>query len=372
MRRLLKFLKRIRRFTVEDFVFYMRAPDKKGLGQQWRDLKYLYRCYGIPPYQYITHALYLQEFQGDIGCFLPPELLRRFRDSLNPRQCWVNAVDKQKFVALMMRANLPVVKVLARITRERHIVTLDGNGCSFQQLLSWLFDSGQGEIFLKPQTSGSGMGAFRAKVVGDHLLIDSLEIDEDKFFTMLFANGRYDCYLVQPLIIQHPLLHNINPSSVNTIRIDTLVIGDNIVHNGAYSRIGAGTSHVDNSSQGGLWCAIDLETGKLAPTAMTMTKFGRHSFRTHPVTGCKFEEITLPYWEETKQLVCSGARMLLPMRSLGWDVAITEHGPVLVETNQDYMIALLQEAVQGLRDTPLGRQAIACFSRQISSPASES
>jgi len=372
MRSLLKLLKRIRRFTVEDFVFYIRAPDKKGLRQQLRELRYLYQCYGFPPYQYITHALYLREFQGDIGCFLPPELLHRFRDSLNPQQCWGNALDKQKFADLMMRANLPVVKVLARITHERSIATLNGNGCSFQQLLSWLFDSDQREIFLKPATSGSGMGAFRAKVAGDHLLVDSREIDEDKFFTMLFANGRYDCYLVQPLIIQHPLLTRINPSSVNTIRIDTLVIDDNIVHNGAYFRIGTGTSHVDNNSQGGLWCAIDLETGKLAPTAMTMTKFGRHSFRTHPVTGCKFEGITLPYWEETKQVVCSGARVLLPMRSLGWDVAITEHGPVLVETNQDYAIALLQEAVQGLRDTPLGSQAIAFFGRRRSSPASVS
>ena len=41
----------------------------------------------------------------------------------------------------------------------------------------------------------------------------------------------------------------------------------------------------------------------------------------------------LPLWEEAKSLVARAATLFLPMRCIGWDVALTPSGPALIEAN---------------------------------------
>jgi hypothetical protein len=56
----------------------------------------------------------------------------------------------------------------------------------------------------------------------------------------------------------------------------------------------------------------------------------------HPVTGVAFDGFQLPYWAEVRDLVTRGARAFEKLPALGWDVAIAEDGPILIETNWQF------------------------------------
>lgn len=87
--------------------------------------------------------------------------------------------------------------------------------------------------------------------------------------------------LLEPCVVQHPALAALCPTSVNTLRIATL-LGDKkqgVVY--AYIRIGNG-GVVDNVDQGGMAAPIDLETGTIS--GVGADKKGNR-FQTHPMTG---------------------------------------------------------------------------------------
>ncbi len=53
----------------------------------------------------------------------------------------------------------------------------------------------------------------------------------------------------------------------------------------------------------------------------------------HPDTGVVFDGFRLPFWSEAMELVKTGQRCFPNLRTLGWDVALTENGPVIIEAN---------------------------------------
>ena len=53
----------------------------------------------------------------------------------------------------------------------------------------------------------------------------------------------------------------------------------------------------------------------------------------HPDTGTLIEGFQLPHWESAKRLVLRAHEALERIAVVGWDVAILEDGPVIVEGN---------------------------------------
>ena len=58
-------------------------------------------------------------------------------------------------------------------------------------------------------------------------------------------------------------------------------------------------------------------------------------FETHPLTGIPFMGFQVPLWDEALDMVRKAARKAYGYNChwIGWDVAITPDGPVLVEGN---------------------------------------
>ena len=135
--------------------------------------------------------------------------------------------------------------------------------------------------------------------------------------------------ILEELVVQHPVMAGMCPTSVNTIRIATL-LGDKqqgIVY--AFLRIGNGNV-MDNVDCGGMAARVDLETGSLLTVAAD--KAG-HVYDHHPMTGTPIIGFTIPYWEEAKAMCLKAMKKVPQMRFIAWDVAITEKGPVFIEGN---------------------------------------
>ena len=146
--------------------------------------------------------------------------------------------------------------------------------------------------------------------------------------------------LVEEYIIQHPELNRICSSSVNSIRVATIssrshpVTPDGAHMDIAYAalRIGGGNSVVDNFHSGGMAVAIDLDTGVVLTDAANMEG---EFFKVHPVSGVEFKGFVVPYFKEALALVREAHEKTGIEGYLGWDIAISEKGPMLVEINHN-------------------------------------
>lgn len=135
--------------------------------------------------------------------------------------------------------------------------------------------------------------------------------------------------ILEEMVIQHPVMAAMCPTSVNTCRIATL-LGDKqqgIVY--AFLRIGNGKV-MDNVDCGGMAARIDLESGELKTVGAD--KAG-NTYEKHPITGTPIIGFRIPYWEEAKAMCLEAAKKVPQMRFVAWDVAITENGPTFIEGN---------------------------------------
>lgn len=138
--------------------------------------------------------------------------------------------------------------------------------------------------------------------------------------------------LLEELIRQHDDVSAIYPNAINTVRVCTIKGDDGKVHI-VFScmRFGRGESSVDNFNSGGMSAVVDLQTGKL--TGSAIDKSG-HLFAAHPDTKSVFDGFAIPYWNEIKATVTAAAQKSGFIRYIGWDIAVTPHGPVIVEGNE--------------------------------------
>lgn len=156
---------------------------------------------------------------------------------------------------------------------------------------------------------------------------------------------RHNYDLQEEFIEQHSELMRLSPSAVNTIRIFTqLDEYDNVCVLGCRLRISV-NSHVDNMAAGNLAASIDENSG-------VVNGLGHYSDITkapeefHPITKIKIPGFQIPFWKETLGLAKEAALWHKENRSIGWDIAITETGPTLIEGNHDWCKLLWQLPVQ--------------------------
>ena len=134
-------------------------------------------------------------------------------------------------------------------------------------------------------------------------------------------------FLVEETIIQHDYLNKINPVVVNNLRIVTL-LKDDIVHLIATTiRLNTGKDEAINCDD--IFATLD-ENGHILGN---MVDADFNIYKKHPVTRFDFKNLKVPYTKEAIEL-CKKAALEVPeMRYIGWDVAITPKGPVLIEGN---------------------------------------
>ena len=290
---------------------------------------------------------------------MPSIVFERFRTIVNRDGDVTLAHDKLRFAREMFAHGLPAIPVLDVANVAGEIVDADGARVTYDDMVRSLRAAGHEDVFMKPVADCSGRGAHRLSVEAGGLRERDMLLDAPQFFGVLGQHQLADEYLLQPRLCQHPMLDEIASSSVNTVRIDTFLDDDGSVHSSiALLRVSDGVKTVDNLHAGGFVIDIDLATGALAPTAKQKIGPGGELFTSHPRSGFVFDGAVLPHWDALKETVAAAAKALQPLRLIGWDVAITPDGPVLVEANHQYDVFLMQDLAHGLRRTRTGQAAL--------------
>jgi hypothetical protein len=155
--------------------------------------------------------------------------------------------------------------------------------------------------------------------------------------------------LVEAFVTQHHDLMRLSPSGLNTVRVITQLDRQNRVHFlGARLRITV-NAPVDNLAAGNMAAPVDLETGRVCGPGV-YSDITRPDEGVHPVTGTPIVGFQVPFWKETLAMCEAAALVDTRNRSVGWDVAVTDEGPELIEGNHDWCKLLWQLPVrQGLK-----------------------
>ena len=136
---------------------------------------------------------------------------------------------------------------------------------------------------------------------------------------------------LEEVVKQHKDLNKLCDTSCNTIRIMTFNNHGKPEILWAGLRIGNGVNAIDNFHAGGMATEIDLETGKLIRPALDKAL---NEFTKHPKSGVVIEGFQVPCFDEVKKMVLEASLESDKILVVGWDVAIAEDGPLIIEGNR--------------------------------------
>jgi hypothetical protein len=157
--------------------------------------------------------------------------------------------------------------------------------------------------------------------------------------------------IVQRRMVPHPRLARIVPNVLCTVRVITYLDPAPTIVDAAL-RLGSGKKPADNMHAGGIPVPVNLATGECGGGNMIMGGLP-HEIEDHPLTGERIKGFVLPDWQLLLDLAQKAARSFSNQRSLGWDIGLTQAGPVILEANWCYDLGLQQMARRkGVLETP--------------------
>lgn len=187
---------------------------------------------------------------------------------------------------------------------------------------------------VKPLAYSLGQGIF------------TVDVDEtDKTVQELFENilSKGAC-VVEELVYQSFDMAVLHPSSVNTVRFATYYdsSADKVTRLYAMLRMGCGDSQIDNAFCGGIAAHVDVDTGIVTGKGYRNVNGKEEWFEYQPETRAKIIGKQLPDWQNLLSMLEELARVVPEQKIVGWDLAHTDDGWVMIEGNSRPILKAIQ------------------------------
>lgn len=303
----------------------VRRETGKSLGRQFKEQVALARRNLIPPVNYYMFELYLDAHRAEADRYLlraetkggaffllrpkdfDPKRRRPFR-------------DKAAFAAECAAVGLRAAPVLAQFAKGKvkNAVALP-----------------RSDLFVKPTAGKGGRGAERWRFENSRWRREGMSLDEAGLLAHLAKRSERGGLLLQPRLVNHPELGDINLGALSTFRVVTALNEQEQPELiGAVLRMPSrADSPVDNFHAGGIAAPVEVATGRLGAASDMGLKYSTRWHDVHPVTGGKIDGRIVPYWPEVRTLVTEAHAKLGDRVVIGWDVAVLADGPAIVEAN---------------------------------------
>jgi len=327
-------------------------PTRKTLDTMLIEIVQLWVRDRAKPAHYYGDALYRKDLHDNIYAYVGTSNLMNLLGRIND-PFWAPVVDNKILFDLFFRkTDIRLPKLLGYNNAKQFTIGNDVMWVSSRkQLLTALEllvgSSPTTSVFAKPAGGMQGKGC---------LLFDLSDVPgicADKGLELLSSD-----YVYQEVIDQHPQMAELHPSSLNTLRIVTYRAdrGEASVMS-AFVRMGVNRSFTDNVSAGGCFVGVDLEQGTLVQNGFTMPEVGWSVLQRHPDTEVVFDGFAIPFFQEVLS-VAGRAAELMPLAVVGWDIAISEDGPVIIEGNANCHLGASEMADGGYYRNPVFRRLI--------------
>lgn len=248
---------------------------------------------------------------------------------------------KDKYVnASFLRANgIPCVDTLATIIHGETFCPTDPK-TGLKELLE------QHQCLFVKSVAMEASEGVRKLVLKDGLfLLDNKDQNWDEIMAF-FKKG---IWIVQKKIENHVQIKKMNSTTLNTCRIVTILNGNNPEYLGgfhAFAREGATT---DSWEKGSIYVGIDVEKQCLKGNGYRNPWLKEdYLLSEYPGSGLKFEGFEIPFLKQAVQLCIKAHKLLYNNFIIGWDVVITDQGPLILETNEKPGMNVVQLVDGGL------------------------
>ena len=278
----------------------------------YRALPYEYFAYGFRNSPDSKRAGFMTDIDKNSACKKYTDLKAYQREVL----------DKYAFYTLM--------KPFFR----RKVTKLD-NSSDKEEFINFALEAKH--LFCKLSKGSRGNGAFPKDVLSRE--------DAEELFSRLTSSAGEE-WVVEQRIIQCEEMAQWNASCVNTVRLPAFITREGFKVLDPFFRTGRAGSVVDNAGQGGVFAAIDPQTGVLITDGVDEAG---HTYPVHPDSGLSFKGWQIPRWQELLEVAQKAHRTIPRHKYIGWDFALTRDGWVLIEGNWGQMVGQYATK-QGVRD----------------------
>lgn len=333
-------LRRYGKVTAEDAGI---SPARQFAWMWWLNLRHAYTSEAVYRYR-----LFSRDRVSPAPAFLQiPDALILFR-TVTPRVARAAAetlADKRRFARWCAEQHLPTAPILMEF--ERGEVTRgdvpDGDIPDG--------DIPRTDLFAKWGTQYGGGDTQRWRYEdGGYVDDEGRAWRFGEIVELLTARSQQGVVLLQPCLVNHPSLRPLSPNALSTVRVMTTQRpGAAPRFLAGILRMGTGSATADNFAQGGIASVADPDTGVVGAARRVDKEHRTFVYQTHPDTGAAIAGSRVPLWPEVVRLALDAHARLGPIPCVGWDVAVLEGGPVLLEGNWNPCTKLTQVATQ----TPL-------------------
>jgi len=269
------------------------------------------------------HRLY-QSYTGEFQEKYFPEIIYSTKLELKLNDRIISSVLSDKSFLEILYRNISDVKIPKSYlinnsgifySSDREIISLE----NAKEVISNI-----GEVIVKTTVDSSSGDAVRLCNFSEGIDLVTGE-NIQKMFNHFEKN-----FIVQEKIIPNKEFKTVYPNSINTLRVVTYIIEDEIYHSPLSFRVGRGGNFVDNIHAGGLVVGLN-DNGMLKKFAFTEMQ---EKYEMHPDTNIKFEDYNLSKTNEIINLAKNMHKVTPHMRIISWDFTVNEKDEiVLLEIN---------------------------------------
>ena len=318
------------------FHFYNSIKDtqKKSYLTVLEEVRSLYIYWGgVFPDSYFRFGMFLMDYteRERVYSFVPQGAYNKYAMD-NDLRYHVLIDDKILFHDIMTHYGFPVPQ---RFFVYRNNEFRSGSQLLTDEQVDNIISSVNDErIFVKRFTGGaaSGISIFKRGENGKYYTEEGDLVSA----SLVRSKFKNQDYIFEKQLQQDEVLKQYNPDTVNTIRV--LTYKNKVIS--AVVRFGGKGSFVDNTAKGGVAVSLDIETGILGDYGMR--EYDLTHYLEHPDSHLKFKGVHVPQWNDAKMLVEKVCQYMPYYNSVGFDVATTVNGPVIIEINTGSGIYLSQ------------------------------
>ena len=252
-------------------------------------------------------------------------------------------VTKDKFIfnCFLQANNIPCAEIFGIIKNNVFINTVNGE-FGIKELLKLHKD-----FVLKNITLEASEGIFVCIINANGIEMNGVYISIDSFIEKISNK----IWLVQKLYISHLKLREINSSALNTTRIVTILKNSNPEYLTGFQSFATGNAKTDTWGKGSVYVGIDIRNECLKKYGYFNPEDKNNSISDkHPDSGIIFTDFKIPYLKDAVNLCIRTHKLLYFNYVIGWDVAITDEGPVIIEANEKPGMNVVQCVDEGLRN----------------------